>query len=139
METDVVVAFLTFLGTVVGAFFVNRSQLAKAKADAAQEREKLQAELAKVRAEAEASRRDDDREEIKALWAENRRLREETAQKNGSTDARISRLERDNADLKRDNQELKREVEALRIKACPWDRIGCARIGETAPVGAGKE
>ena len=74
-------------------------------------------QIAKVRAEAEAAKRDDKRDDfatlVKALQDDNKGLRDQLGELRGATDARISQLERDNA-------ELRREVEALRANTCAW-------------------
>ena len=116
---------------LIPAYLVWRGQLAKIKQEAQAEARQAIAEAKKLAVETRASDRDDDRDDVKALWEENRRLRQEIRE----------REERDAEKLAAQSEriaKLETQVGELLSKACPWNRVDCPRIAAVTVGGNSK-
>lgn len=138
MELATILPIVATIASAVGAYAAAWLKFSGSLAS-------VQAELAKVKAEAEASKRDDRRDDFAAnlsayrdravaAEAKSEATALELVEYKGRTDARMDALERENLGLRREAQGLRRELDTLIHQRCPWGRQDCPR--EHKPVQA---
>lgn len=138
----IITALLAALATLGGAYLTFKSQVEKVRIDAQREAQRLLTD-------AEASKRDDDRDDVQALWKENRELRREIANqaeesrlalaaqartyqvKIDDLSGRVTRLESESATRLSIIQGAEERDRALIKSRCPvWRTLPCPRLVE---------